>query len=173
MARRGMARRGKELIKTTGVNKMATKSEEYLKLCTYVTSKPDGFHLYYDIVQQETGLSMAPDSGNRNKLARAIHAVGRRALIFPSVGYELDDTRNTERIVDKAGQRVFRQIKRSSKTTKVVTTRHYEFMPQDAQARLSTIGRLYGYLERKTTNFEEIEIKTIKEIPTPDFDARK
>jgi hypothetical protein len=149
------------------------KSEEYLKLYNYVLNKPDGAVLDYDTVQRETGLSMLVESGNRNKLGRAIIKAGRRTLVFPGIGYELDDVKNTEQIVDKAGQRVFRQIKRSSKTTKVVTMRHAELLPQEAQARLAAIGRMYNVFERKTTHFEEIEIRTIKEIPSPDLEARK
>lgn len=152
---------------------MGTKSEEYLKLFTYVQNAPDGAALDYDKVQRETGIIMSEVSGNRNKLARAIHKAGRRAKVYPGIGYELDSVQNAEQIVDIAGQRVYRQIKRSSKTTQVITRRHIEFLPDDARTRLQTIGRMYNLLERKTTNFEEIEIKTIKEIPQPDLEARK
>lgn len=152
---------------------MARVSEEFMNLCKYVANKPDKATLDYDTVERETGIDMSQESGNRGKLARAIMKAGRRALAFPGLGYELDGVDNTEIIVDKAGQRVYRQIKRSSRTTKIVLKRHYAELPDDAQSRMKVISQTYNILERKTTYFEEVDIKTIKEVPPPDLEARK
>jgi hypothetical protein len=152
---------------------MKQTSVEFIKLYNYVLSKPNGAVLDYDTVERETGINMAQNSGHRNKLSRAILKAGRRALVFPGLGYELDDVKNTMTIVDKAGQRVFRQVKRSSRTTKVVTVRYAGELPAEDQLTLKTIGQMYGFLERKSTVFEQTEIKLIKNIPSPDFGARK
>lgn len=152
---------------------MAKSSSEYIILCEYVAKKPFGATLDYDTVHRETGLDMAQGSTNRGKLARAIIKSDRRALVFPGIGYELDSADNTMSIVDKAGRRVFNQIKRSSKTSSVVTIRHIDNLNSDDKGKLKAVNAMYATLERKATRFVVEEVVTIKELPQPDIEARK
>jgi len=151
---------------------MRKASAEYIKLMEYVKSQPDGTSLDYDKVQKDTGISML-ESRNRNFLSRAINKSGRRALVFPGLGYQLDDPKNTMQIIDKAGVKVFRQIKRSSTTTRIVTLKHGDKLEPDEQGRLKAIGGLYNILERRSGKFEEITIKTYNEIIPPTIEGRK
>lgn len=152
---------------------MAKISEEFIRLYNYVLTKPDGATLDYDTVQRETGVSMAVESNNRNKLAQAIRKSKRHALCYPGLGYELDDAGNTPLIVDRAGKRVFNQIKSASEITKTVYNRHAKELSEDERQRIGTITKMYSFLERKTITIRKIEVETVKEIPMPDINARK
>ena len=145
---------------------MARVSTEYLKLVDYIKRKPDGFSLDYDLVQRETGISMT-NQRNRNKLGKAIIRSKRRYLIFPGLGYQLDDPKNTMQIVDNAGIKLTRQLRRSSETTTIVTRKHISKLDVEDQGKLKAINSVYNILERKTTKFEEIEIKTVRITEPP------
>ena len=145
---------------------MARVSTEYLKLVDYIKRKPDGFSLDYDLVQRETGISMASQK-NRNKLGKAIIRSKRRYLIFPGLGYQLDDPKNTMQIVEKAGDRFINQWRRSRETTHIVTVKHISKLDVDDQGKLKTINNVYSLNDRKITKFEEIQIKTIETIGPP------
>jgi hypothetical protein len=147
-------------------------SKEYQILIEFVRGQPDGASLDYDWVQKQTGVQMN-DHRNRAFLSRAIHKTGRRALVFPGIGYQLDDPENTMQIIDKAGVKVYRQIKRSSTTTRIVTLKHFEQLDDESKQRLQAINKGYSFLERKSSTFEEVMIKTIKEIQPPNIEDRK
>jgi len=151
---------------------MRKASEDYNKLRAYVSDKPHGFLLEYQIVQKETGVFM--DSKGRAKLRNAIIKSEREYYPIANVGYELLAITNAGDIQRRRNRHLRNTVTTTVRCTVTIKKTFEGILPESDQVLidgtsqfLKVILEKSGTLETKT-EVQKLNMPSIPKIVIPD-----